>query len=589
MTMKRKEALWIFVVVTLSSSLLPLIVNWAQAPDFEGSSSFFVTSVSSVLTEDTHWTVAESPYVVTDNIIVDTNIVLTIEPGVMVKFAGYNYLLIRGTLNAIGCTFTSNASSPFRGDWHGIQSSGFSSVLNFDDARIEYAHIGIYINNANITIANSEISSNNIGISYFQHSHSNAKYGKITDNKITSNGVGVAIDIEYGPIGNLKLEENVITFNNKGVEFDFFNRAGFNVSVIQNVISLNDLFGVKIEGGLTGISYVNISQNYITFNRGNGIYLNLWEIHSKFLFFVEDNDVHSNADYNLALGRHISRADYTFKASLNYWGTNDTTRIDEEIYDFYDDHSLGKVSYAPILDSPLESRYSEVIDRVKPTIFLSSPLNDTYLGSSNVSILWNGYDAGSGTDRYAAKLDDNQEVNIGAAQNYILEQVSEGSHTVFITAFDKAGNIGEAAVSLGVDLTPPVISEVSIENGSTIRSSLLKLTWNGSDTVSSIDHYEIRLDTGMWVDVGSSTDYDFAHLTDGKHTIAVRAFDRAENSKEITISLVVNTSLLLGPGWIDDIILFGGISMLAIILLYLLLTTFSKGERRLRSLRPGNL
>lgn len=570
--------------MTLQVTLLLSVVNWVQAPDVGISSlSFFATSVNGIIIEDTVWKVADSPYIVTGNIIVDTNVTLTIESGVTVKFAGYYYLMVKGVLNAVGSqlapiTFTSNASLPSVGDWNGIQSSGFNSVMNLHHTKIEYAGTGIYNNNGNITIANSEISFTDVGIYYFQHSHSNVTRGNIMGNVIESNNIGVQIDIYYGPVGNLKLENNTIIHNDDGLNVEFYNRSPFNVTITRNVISLSNLSGVKIEGGGLGKSSMNMTLNYVTFNGDQGIYLNLWRKESANVFLIEDNDIHNNTTYDFRLGgQYISNIDYTYDAGSNYFGTNDTARIDEKIYDFYDNHKLGKVGYIPILDYPLESHYPDLaIDNVKPMIWVSSPSNGTYTGSSDISITWDGDDAGSGIDYYAVKLDDYQEVNIGIATNYTLTNVTEGSHTIFISALDRTENIGEVSINVSIDLTPPIISDISVVNGSAISSSTLNISWSGSDAISGIDHYEIKIDDDVWLDVGGQTNYTFPYLRDGSHTILIRAIDKAKNSIETTITLIVNTSLLWGPGWVDDAAFFVGLSGVMVVSVYYF---FKRGKK----------
>ena len=84
------------------------------------------TEVSGNITEDTTWTLANSPYIVTGTIQVLENVKLTIEPGVEVKFDQDTGLNIGGELNAIGIesemiTFTSNQDVPNPGDWIGIK------------------------------------------------------------------------------------------------------------------------------------------------------------------------------------------------------------------------------------------------------------------------------------------------------------------------------------------------------------------------------------------------------------------------------------------------------------------------------------
>ena len=60
------------------------------------------TYVSGTITEDTTWDLAGSPYIVTGNIDVPENTILTIDPDVVVKFAGHYSISVRGALEAIG-------------------------------------------------------------------------------------------------------------------------------------------------------------------------------------------------------------------------------------------------------------------------------------------------------------------------------------------------------------------------------------------------------------------------------------------------------------------------------------------------------
>jgi len=100
-----------------------------------------------------------------------------------------------------------------------------------------------------------------------------------------------------------------------------------------------------------------------------------------------------------------------------------------------------------------------------------------------------------------------------------------------------------------------------------IRSSTVKTTWTGSDDVSGISHYEVRLDGGSWINIGTSTTYIFSGLRDGSHIIDVKASDKAGNTKQDTVNFTVNTSLIGGPGWADDIIAFSVSILLVIIAL----------------------
>lgn len=77
------------------------------------------------------------PYIITGNIIVQSGVTLSIEPGTLVKFDSLKAMTIQGTLIAQGTeanpiTFTSNADSPSRGDWGYIHFSDSSVDATYD-------------------------------------------------------------------------------------------------------------------------------------------------------------------------------------------------------------------------------------------------------------------------------------------------------------------------------------------------------------------------------------------------------------------------------------------------------------------------
>ncbi|MFZ4522463.1 MAG: right-handed parallel beta-helix repeat-containing protein [Bacteroidales bacterium] len=82
------------------------------------------TNVSGVIAANTTWNLAGSPYIVTSFITVNNGVTLTVQSGVTVKFSDAQYMLVYGTLDATGATFTSNNASPTPGIWSYIQTGG---------------------------------------------------------------------------------------------------------------------------------------------------------------------------------------------------------------------------------------------------------------------------------------------------------------------------------------------------------------------------------------------------------------------------------------------------------------------------------
>lgn len=101
------------------------------------------------------------------------------------------------------------------------------------------------------------------------------------------------------------------------------------------------------------------------------------------------------------------------------------------------------------------------------------------------------------------------------------------------------------------DRTPPTI-EIYYPGGLdspgfVARSSSLTIIWRAWDEASDISHYEVRLDEGLWAIVNSTAndgDYPestFVDLSDGLHTVDIKAVDTAGNVRQERFEFVVDT------------------------------------------------
>src|SRR5205807_901524 len=144
-------------------------------------------------------------------------------------------------------------------------------------------------------------------------------------------------------------------------------------------------------------------------------------------------------------------------------------------------------------------------------------------------------------------------ISLGAnATSTMLTGVSDGPHTIRVQAFDLAGSSASDSVAVTVDTTAPTASLTAPTSGQVLGTSSVQLTWTASDATSGIDHFEVRLDGGTPVTVAAGTaTYTFTGVSDGTHTLALKAFDRAGNTVLVSVAVSVDatapTVSIVGP------------------------------------------
>ncbi|MEM7660239.1 MAG: hypothetical protein AAF399_29295, partial [Bacteroidota bacterium] len=171
------------------------------------------TPVSGNLTSDTTWTAANSPYIVTGDVIVAPGVTLNILPGVEVRFDPGTRLGVRGHLRAVGLDtafvrFTSNGGVPAVGDWKGIVVSGRVSMRHVQGEFAE-KFLNLYDGGTNTTRLHGSVFTHNDTAIVFDGSYSDSL--QIWRCRIEHNRIGVLAD------SNTVIRYSQIRFNDWGV------------------------------------------------------------------------------------------------------------------------------------------------------------------------------------------------------------------------------------------------------------------------------------------------------------------------------------------------------------------------------------
>lgn len=352
--------------------LIILIGGFALAGTTHFSTVKADTNVSGVITTDTTWTAASSPYSLTGPITIGNGVALTIEAGVTVNLNGYriqvNGILYARGSNADNIHFTSDPASndgvaftSSSTSWNEQTGSGCiieNSVL--DSVSISITNASPKLSNNSITASPnaggsaividsgsptiskniikgdiedlnsaSPIISNNSIIGGIYGTGILTSTPIITYNNITEGswrGFGIRCD---GP--NVYVADNIVSNCSTGINaFD-------GTSIIERNLVFNNSQGIAI-GGMGTIS-PTIRNNTIA-NNTVGIYVYMGSASLGSLTII-NNNIQENANYSVCLSNGMTN---NIDATYNWWGTTDTQAINQTI--------LGNVTFVPFLTAP---------------------------------------------------------------------------------------------------------------------------------------------------------------------------------------------------------------------------------------------
>ena len=189
----------------------------------------------------------------------------------------------------------------------------------------------------------------------------------------------------------------------------------------------------------------------------------------------------------------------------------------------------------------VEESFTFIVDTSKPSVSITSP-EELLTNSSSVKVEWSAEDLTSGILGYRYKLDSGSWSALMSGTSFTFSNLADGAHTVEIMAVDNAGYEGIATVTFTVDTTKPTVMIDSPSNNKATSETSMNVIWTGSDATSGIRGYQYRIGSSGWSEESMELSALFAGLAEGPHTVIVRAYDKAGNYVERSVTFIIDTA-----------------------------------------------
>jgi hypothetical protein len=397
----KKPPLSVFFISILISGLI-----LAGAMHFGTVQAY--TNLSGIISSDTTWTKANSPYSLTGPVTVNNGVNLTVETGVTVKLNEYS-IQVNGILCAKGSSansilFTSESSSSggitFQSDsnsWNEQTGTGCiieNVILNLTSISINGASPKINKNTINASIninAGTPVISQNAIIG-------DVDAGIEGSPMIYNNSITGGIYCEGGSASTpIILCNNVTDGTSDGQREMQGSQAGVGIKCSGNNAYAADNIVSNCLTGIIASSGAIIERNYV-FNNShgieikafggpsliirnntisdNGIGIQVGAFYDSASLTIMYNNIYSNRNYNLYMSDGVRK---DVNASCNWWGLTVDFRIGYTIYDsanynykeseYYDYGLTGVVTFTPFL----QRANAEAMPNPQPLPESSSP------------------------------------------------------------------------------------------------------------------------------------------------------------------------------------------------------------------------
>lgn len=508
------------------------------------------TFVEGAIVQDTIWTLVDSPFVLSNDVVVYPNATLTIEPDVSVRFGGSFSLSVEGRLIADGeedktIKFSSNKDDPQPGDWGTISFKG-PQLSTLTNCNIEHGTNGISMQNSNLDIRYSSISGCSVNGILAENGHllvQNCNISlclqngiNITNSQVTARNNVIsqnkANGIFVSGANNAVIQDNMIIANTEGIAISGNAVSGVNLG--GNVVAANTkdgiLFDADVHSGIViSSNTVSSNKNGICVSTSTSTYLTsnaiAYNIANGFLYQEGNHTAYHNDIYGNVVGMDANVSTFV-NAEYNYWGDssgpynvslNPSGRGDPVA------GSGANIDFVFFLTKPVGHI------NIKPTAML---MTDKTLTPRNQAVMFFGTESTDEghVDRYFFDFGDGNSSGWATSSTFTHEYSSVGMYYVNLTVMDDFGAVSDRiAVAVSVQNLSPLMATVDADKTSVNEGEQVTINVYVSDGTNAVENATVTLfsvregefspstgltnATGAFVAVFTVPDVaDFAHM-----------------------------------------------------------------------------
>jgi len=181
------------------------------------------------------------------------------------------------------------------------------------------------------------------------------------------------------------------------------------------------------------------------------------------------------------------------------------------------------------------------LDKTAPTDVSVSADPVSWTSANSVTLSFASNCGVSGLNHYEVSVDLGGFTNVGSGSSYVLdvELLGDGTHSVTVKAVDNAANSTTAGTTIYIDRTPPETFTPTADPSTYTNAATIEITFSTTDATSDVDHYEVAVDSGTYTTWTSPYALPTDGLSDGPHTVHVKAIDLALNERicDVTIKI----------------------------------------------------